>query len=64
MSNLVNRMQKEGIGALDIGSDNRTTIRMRLEQEKQSHANRLKQIDRALALLDKNPDIEELVNII
>ena len=39
-------------------------IRGRLEREKKRLSDRIADIDRALSLYDKNPDIEELTNLI
>jgi len=39
-------------------------IRDRLLREKQKLSERIADIDRALSLYDKNPDIEELTNLI
>lgn len=40
------------------------TQRRRLERSKKHFQDRIADIDRALALLDKNPDIEELQDIL
>jgi len=39
-------------------------LRDRLISERRVHSERVERIDRALKLLEKNPDIEELMNIL
>ena len=39
-------------------------LRERLEQEKAQHGFRLAQINEALALLERNPDIERLMDLL
>ena len=39
------------------------SIRVRLEEQKKLLTKNVEKIDRSLELLDKNPDIEELLNL-
>jgi len=52
--------------SLEKGISNATQVplRDRLVSERLVHSKRVEEIDRALALLEKNPDIEELMNIL
>ncbi len=45
-------------------SPNEESQRSRLERNKKHHQDRIADIDRALALMDKNPDMEELHDIL
>lgn len=47
-----------------LGAPTQRSIKDNLLKEKANHEKRLKQVDRALELLDKYPEIQELMNLL
>jgi len=52
-----------GMSGVDM-SPVQIPLRDRLVSERKVHSEKVEQIDRALKLLERNPDIEELMNIL